>query len=237
MVKRHVIKLLFHAALLTAALIIYFTCRDLLNFTSLFSLGFSSVFLWIVWATLVVNMLFRIFPNKHIAVGARKHYKCSYRTAQSLNHSKNAPCTKPQLHRGAALCAIGWFVISAGLLITMRLTGILSPATILILMLIYSVTDLCFILFFCPFQTLFMHNQCCVTCRIYNWDYFMMCAPLILFPNFFSASLVVLSSLVVVIWELAMRKNPQYFLSEKNDNLNCASCEDKLCYFRKEGKR
>ena len=28
-----------------------------------------------------------------------------------------------------------------------------------------------------------MHNRCCTTCRIYDWDYLMLCTPLLALQN------------------------------------------------------
>ena len=51
----------------------------------------------------------------------------------------------------------------------------------------YGVCDIICILFFCPFQTWFMKNRCCTTCRIYNWDFAMLCTPFLLIPGFYNS--------------------------------------------------
>jgi len=246
MLKRHVLILIFRVALLALALFLYFsnkqvsffTTYEMLNFTYIFHLGRGGVFLWIIWISLVITMLYRLFPNKLIAMGARKHYSCSF---EGVNPGKpaggNAPPKPENFNKGAFNSILGWFLITGGVLIALRIAGLLSASAVLIIMLIFSVADLVFIMFFCPFQRLFMHNKCCVVCRIYNWDYFMMCAPLIVFPSFYSLSLALLSLAVVLRWEIAVIKNPHYFTEKYNTNLRCENCGEQLCKMVLMGKR
>ena len=227
---RHVQKLIFRILLLAVALFLYFTHSEKLNFPIILQQGFGGIFLWTVWVILVVEMLYRIFPNKSIALGARKHFSCSYSAASAVQIDvMDKTAMRGLLNKGALLSFLSWLLSSAAILFALYIFELLTPATVLILLLIYAVLDLAFILFFCPFQALFMRNHCCVTCRIYNWDYFMMCAPMILFPSFYSISLVLLSLAVLLRWEIALRKNPHFFIRRTNKNLRCEFCEDKLC--------
>ena len=230
MYLRHVWRLVFRALLLLIAACLFFFNGDKLNFTSIFRQGLGGVFLWIVWLMLVVEMLYRLFPNKSIATGARKHYACSFSAAPCAdNGTEDKQKLAKQLNKGALPCALGWVIISAAVLAALYLLEMLTPSAMMIVLLVYAVGDVIFILFFCPFRVLFMHNRCCVVCRIYNWDYFMICAPLIIFPHFYSISLFLLSAAVVVRWEIAYGKNPHYFLEETNENLSCESCKEKIC--------
>ena len=237
MLKWHVLKLVFRLLLLVAALLLYaVNDAQMLDFTRFFELGVFSAFLWIVWAFLVLEMMFRIIPNKKIAIGARKHYACSYKAVSANEKAAvaafEASEAKRNLHKGVVLSAVGWLAVTAAVLFALHLIGILTAQTVLLWMLLLAVADLVFVVFFCPFQVLFMRNRCCEDCRIYNWDYFMMCAPLILFPSFFSVSLVLISLAVLIRWEIAVYKNPQYFMEGTNINLRCGSCDDKLCKLR-----
>ena len=62
---------------------------------------------------------------------------------------------------------------------TLYFLNVIDLGIVVIISLAFSVCDLICILFFCPFQTWMMHNRCCTTCRIYNWDFAMMFTPLI----------------------------------------------------------
>ena len=55
---------------------------------------------------------------------------------------------------------------------------IIDEGVLWLVCLFYGVCDMICILFFCPFQSWFLKNKCCCTCRIYNWDYAMMFTPL-----------------------------------------------------------
>ena len=61
----------------------------------------------------------------------------------------------------------------------------------------------------------------------------MICTPLITFPGIYSYSLLLLSVAVMIRWEIALRKNPQYFMAETNEKLRCEQCDDKLCLVNK----
>ena len=222
--------LVFRSVLLLTAVCLYFFYREALDYTAIFQKGLCGALLWVVWLTLVINMLYRFFPNRRIATGARKHFACTYSAALPTgNGAEEKQISPEQLHKGALLSGLGWFVISAAVIVALFLLDMLSPAIILIFALVYAAFDLIFVLFFCPLQAFFMHNRCCVSCRIYNWDYFMICAPLIVFPNFYSVSLFLLSLAVLLRWEIAVMKTPHYFTKETNASLTCKSCDEKLC--------
>jgi len=231
--RTHVGILLFRLLLLAMAVVLFFADNVLMDFTTINAFSGEAVFtgntffLWLVWLHLLGGMVLRIFPNKIITLGARKHFLHPGTGAQ------HKTVDKEKLHRGALYSFLGWFVCTAASVAVLHFLSILSPPIVLIIALVYAVLDSLFILFFCPFQALFMKNHCCTTCRIYNWDYLMMCAPLMLFPSFFSASLVILSLAVFIQWEWALRKNPAKFSPETNPDLTCKNCNDKLCKLRR----
>jgi len=230
--------LVFRSVLLLIAICLYFFYREALDYTAVFQQGLSGAFLWVVWLTLVINMMYRLIPNRRIATGARKHFACTYSAAlPSGKVTEEKQISPGQLHKGALLSGLGWFVISAAVIVALFLLDMLSPAIVLIFALVYAVFDLIFVLFFCPLQAFFMHNRCCVSCRIYNWDYFMMCAPLIVFPHVYSVSLFLLSLTVLLRWEIAVRKTPHYFVKETNASLTCETCDERLCRLHYRIKR
>ena len=238
-IHRHIGKLVFRIALLAIALLLLATNSAALDYRQLLEpplqLGIPQAFLWLIWFSLIFGMLFRVIPNKRIALGARKHFVCSYEPAgtdEALTASAQVQLRK-RMNRGALASLLSWFGITSVVLLVLYLCGMLSPASVLIIALAFGVLDLIFIIFFCPFQKLFMRNTCCTVCRIHNWDYLMMCLPLLLFPSFFSLTLVILALTVVMRWELAFFKNPQLFSQATNRNLRCNSCDDKLCRFKK----
>lgn len=212
MVVRHLLKLVFRFILLVFAIYFYFTNTRLLG----------DWFLWLIWVTLAGGMMLRIFPNKLIPMGARKHNKNSHDPDETTN-------PPPKSRKGLVLTCLSWFIVTMALILTLQQTNLLTSETLLIWTLFLFVLDIVFILFYCPFQHWFMKNQCCTTCRIYNWDYLMIIAPLIIFPSFFSISLVVLAVIVIIRWEVALLRFPSRFTAQTNKNLRCSQCTDKLC--------
>ena len=230
MYRRHVWILVFRVLLLTAAFCLFFIDEEKPDFTSIKMQGFSGPFHIIIWLSLAFGMLFRLFPNRRIALGARKHYACSGGMAPVEKiDSESMRKARKSLHKGAFLCGGAWVLFNCAIFFVLFRLGLLIPAVSMLIMLAYAVFDIVCILFFCPFQLFFLRKRCCVTCRIYNWDYLMMCTPMVLFPSVFSMSLLLLSVAVVIRWEIALRRNPQYFMEETNENLRCDRCEDRLC--------
>ena len=90
------------------------------------------------------------------------------------------------------------------------------------------------ILFFCPFQTWFMKNRCCAVCRIYNWDFAMMFTPYLFIPNGYTWSLLGMSLLLLIRWEITVHRHPERFAENTNAALSCKNCEEKLCHHKKQ---
>lgn len=107
----------------------------------------------------------------------------------------------------------------------------------MLLSLAYSVCDMICILFFCPFQTWFMKNKCCGSCRIYNWDYAMMFTPLIFVKGWYTWSILILAIGLLLNWELLVVKHPERFSESTNAALSCANCTEKLCSHKKQLQR
>jgi len=199
----NILKLIFRTALLGLAI-----------------LNFGDLVKWVFGITLAIEMMLRIIPNKLIPIGARKHFASSYAPVGSVANVSD----KKRLHKGAVLSALSWLLITGSVLFALFFLDALTPQIVLIIALVYAVCDMVFIIFFCPFQKFFMKNRCCVECRIHNWDYFMMCAPLIIFPSVFSVSLFVIALAVLLRWEISLRKNPHFFTKNTNKNLQCSEC-------------
>ena len=228
MIRHHVYSLIFRILLFVSSVYLYFTDIEALDFTVMPRFDFGGVILIVIMFSFVTGMLFRIIPNKRIAIGARKHYSYSYTASASVLDEEEMIAAQKRLHRGAFLSGLSWTAVTALMLFVFAVFDALTPAVVIIIALLYSVIDLIFILTFCPFRALFMHNRCCAVCRIYNWDYFMMCAPLIVFPSFYSVGLVLVSVVVLIRWELGVKKNAHFFMPETNEGLRCENCRDSV---------
>ena len=97
----------------------------------------------------------------------------------------------------------------------------------------YGVCDLICVLFFCPFRAWLMRNRCCVTCRIYDWDYLMMCTPLFLVPGIPAQSACILSGVIFLRWEITYLRRRERFFESSNEALGCARCQGHLCRYKR----
>ncbi len=174
-----------------------------------------------VWLIFVVEMLLRFFPSRMESMGCQKEFAKNYiPTGQPLPRNRSWKTT--------FAVAAAWLLLN-GAIGALYFAKLIDVGILIIICLVYSVCDVVCILFFCPFQTWFMKNRCCTTCRIYNWDFAMMCTPLVFVPKLYTYSLLGLSLLLLLHWEITYRLHPERFYPECNAALHCANCQEKLC--------
>jgi len=185
----------------------------------------------VIWVVYAVEMVLRFFPSKLESMGCQKQFVRNYR-------SKLAEGERARLNTAKTtfMVAASWIALN-GIIGILFFARVFDEGILLLISLFYGVCDMICILFFCPFQTWMMKNKCCGTCRIYNWDYAMMFTPLVFIRSGYTASLVALSVLLLVRWELAVYLHPEFFCEEANDSLSCANCKEKLCHHKKQLRR
>ena len=222
----HCIKLVGRTALLVSAICVYIYSR--INFPGELFAGIENnkLFLLSLWIIFFVEMLFRFFPSRLESPGCQKVFKKRFVPTET-------PKTKLTSRRSTLAVFLAWVGLN-GVFGTLYLTGIIDAGILILISLAYSVCDMICILFFCPFQTWFMKNRCCVTCRIYNWDYAMMFTPLVFIGNVFAISLFAVSMILVLVWEITVRAHPERFSETTNACLSCANCTEKLCRHKKQ---
>ncbi len=164
--------------------------------------------------------------NKHINKNVEKNYK----NIIEKNSKKNID--KSYLNRGVILSFIFWIFLNSVFGILYK-TGIIDTGAMILLCSFYSVCDYICILFYCPFRSIFLKNRCCVTCRIFHWDYAMIFTPLAFVPGVDFKLLLFFSLLLVARWEITCYLHPERFLEETNQFLSCAGCTEKLCRIRR----
>ena len=181
----------------------------------------------IVWVFFIVEMLLRFFPSRLESMGCQKQFARNYKPAEGARAPVN------QSAAVTALVAAVWLALNAvfGLLYFL---GVFDRGIMILIAIAYSVCDIICILFFCPFQTWFMKNRCCTTCRIYNWDFAMMFTPLVFIPSLYTYSLLGCALALLLRWEITYRLHPERFSTATNKCLDCANCEEKLCSHKKQ---
>lgn len=183
----------------------------------------------ILWLLLVVPMVFRLFPSKIESLGCQKEFAGRFRPTQQRPAKEEIR----QADRGALWVLLSWAAVNA-LFFLGHWKGWLSNQFMVCLTGFYGVCDIICILFFCPFQSWMMHNRCCTTCRIYNWDYLMMCTPLLCFlTNVFALSACLLAFILFLRWEFTYYHSRERFFESSNSALRCGQCQEHLCRYKK----
>ena len=185
----------------------------------------------IIWVVFLIEIIFRYFPSNIESMGCQKIFKRNY-----VPHPEKTPKPKRTNPWRTFAVATAWIVGNA-IIGIVYFVGWIDQGMLIMVSLLYSIGDMVCILFFCPFQTWFLKNKCCNTCRIYNWDMAMMVTPLVFIPNFFTWSLVVVALGLLIKWEIVYKKHPERFVENTNRNLLCANCKEKLCVHKKQLKK
>jgi hypothetical protein len=186
----------------------------------------------LLWAFLMVEMLRVFLPrwNQHVSCGRlfSKHFKPSDRpyTKAAFETSLRAD------QRGALRAAGSWALVLLAIYGALTLGWIERQNLHLIVLFFYFADEVC-IHFWCPFRSFIVKNKCCITCRIYNWGHFMMFSPYLFLPSFWTWSLLGLSLLLLLQWEIMHGLYPQRFLAISNANLQCQNCLQAQCHYVK----
>ncbi len=211
----HYIKLVLRSLLFIAVLVFY-----ILDRTEVLSSNIALPI--VVWVFFIVEMLLRFFPSRLESMGCQKQFERNY------DPIEGDPAPTNQFWKQTALVAVVWLALNAAIG-ALYYTELIDKGILILIAIGYSVCDIICILFFCPFQTWFMKNQCCTTCRIYNWDFAMMFTPLVFIVNWYTYSLLGCALLLLLRWEIAYRLHPERFSTATNACLDCSRCEEKLC--------
>ena len=227
-VTLHYIRLVYRSILFVLLAITYVRYRLFSAATVIESAEKMPAIIYFTWAVFVVEMITRFFPSQYESHGSQKQFARNYIKSGStdIDISDN---------NSTMLVALIWIVFN-GIFGALHMVGILDDGIMILLCSVYSICDIICILFFCPFQTWFMKNKCCSTCRIYNWDYAMMFTPLFFVRKTYTWSLLVLSVALLFRWEITFYLHPERFSEKTNDYLQCRNCSEKLCAHKKQLK-
>ena len=220
----HYYKLVYRSLLFLAALVSYIVsrvCGDGMIFSEIKD---RPVILAVIWVVFVSEMVLRFFPSKLESMGCQKQFRRNFRPVESTEEL-------PDTWRSTFAVALVWLLLN-GAIGAVYFLGWIDAGILILISLAYSVCDMICILFFCPFQSWFMKNKSCGSCRIYNWDYAMMFTPLVFIPDVFTWSLLGIALLLLAVWEVSVRLYPERFCERTNAALSCANCEEKLCHHK-----
>ena len=236
-VKLHLAALLLRCGIFFALLYACFTIPDLVE-TQLYAVKWRPNMINFLWLIFSLTMIRRLFPtNSSDCVGHQKQfaycfkpteaYLCGSLDEGTLAHQKKIG------NRGIVTVAVIW-CLGNGLVFFFYSKEYFDERLLLLLSATFSICDIICILFWCPFQRIWMRNHCCTTCRIYNWDFMMMCTPLLVIPSFYTRSLCALALTLLIRWEITVFRHPERFLSVTNEALHCQNCTAELCQFKRK---
>lgn len=224
----HYIKLFYRSLLFILGVGYYIVFNDRVRHAKLLSepTGKMHWILTAIWIVYFIEMLLRFFPSHMESMGCQKQFIKNYKpTGKSVSEA----VILPGIRTFAVFAA--WITLN-GIFGFLYYIHIFDEGIMMIISLAYGICDLICILFFCPFQTWFMKNRCCTTCRIYNWDFPMMFTPLIFVKGIYSRSLVILSLGLLIKWEYLVHRHPERFSEVTNKSISCANCQEKLCHHK-----
>ena len=222
----HFYKLFFRSALLIAAIIIYIINPARFS-AALFGEFSEGPFIFvIIGVVFTAEMILRFFPSDVESMGCQKQFKRNYIKTDAPIPTERTPLR--------TLAVAGAWILLNGIIGALFFLGIIDAGILILISLAYSVCDMICILYFCPFQTWFLKNKCCGSCRIYNWDYAMMFTPLVFIPSVYTYSLLAVAILLLIFWEALIIIHPERFFEQTNSCLSCANCKEKLCHHKRQ---
>ncbi len=226
--KIYFIKLVLRIIVLIASIVLYFAAPsqfDIVNGWNFFKKFSIFHILWLVW---IFDMVTQLMPVKNIALGSQKFFKEKFRPAlhKLLDWDKLKEYMVSTNKAAGKVMAL-WATLIAALGV-LKHFKIIQNKHLFLISIAFYVCDLICVLIWCPFR-LMLGNKCCTTCRIFNWDHLMMFTPMIFVGSFFSLSLVAMSLIDFIIWEVYIYLHPERFWEHSNMALKCSECTDKLC--------
>lgn len=236
-VKLHLAALLLRCGIFFTLLYACFTIPDLVE-TQLYEVKWRPNLINILWLIFSLTMIRRLFPNPASpCTGHQKQFAYRFQPTEAYLaaglDAETLARQKRLCNRGIVTIAIIW-CLGNGVVFFFYSKDYFDERVLLLLSAAFSICDIICILFWCPFQRIWMRNHCCMTCRIYNWDFIMMCTPLLVIPGFYARSLCALAIILLVRWELTAFRHPERFFPAVNTALHCQNCTAQLCQFKRK---
>ena len=184
----------------------------------------------LLWLGVFSSMAVQLNPKSGLTAGCMKQYPGRFEAVPGYDRAALEQAVREQ-NRGALKVAAVWLAVNLTFGV-LHHRGVLRAPDLVLLCALAYLCDLVCVLFFCPFQTFLMHNRCCVSCRIFAWGSWMMAAPLMCVPHWYSWSLFGMGLAVLAVWEVRYRRHPERFWTGSNRLLQCGRCQEQLCRYK-----
>ena len=230
--KFYLLKFTFRVAIFLGVLCMYLKDRNLMGsfMTQPFWHGFTLIHL--IWLVFMGLMILHLIPNNKLSMAWKKAKETEYRPVEAYEELELMRFVKRQNVAAWKVMRV-WLCFNA-IFGALYLFGILNSSDMLMLTVFYFLCDYICILFFCPFQKIWMKNKCCINCRIYDWGHFMMFTPMLFIKNFYSWSLFFTSLVVLIHWEITYAQHPERFWEGSNQTLQCKNCKERTCQIKRK---
>ena len=224
--RRYRLKFIFRLAVFLLVLSLYFLNRTALDFQQVGMFSPAGL----LWLCVLFSMAAQLSPNSSLTAGCMKQYPARFDPVPGYDPAALSLAVRRQ-NRGAVKVALVWLAVNL-VIGALYHRKVLSAADLIALCALAYLCDLVCVLFFCPFQTFLMGNRCCVSCRIFAWGSWMMAAPLMCVPHWYSWSLFGMGLAVLAVWERRYARYPERFWEGSNRLLQCAHCQAQLCRYK-----
>ena len=224
----HYVRLIYRSVLFILLFVRYVIFRIYNGSAVLDFLEKRPLIISVIFTIFTFEMISRFFPSRLESPGCQKQFARNYIKSGETEIAI-------QDNNSTVLVLLVWIGFN-GIFGALYMAGIFDEGIMLLISCAYSVCDMICILFFCPFQTWFLKNKCCSTCRIYNWDYAMMFTPLFFVMKPYTWGLLGLSVALLIRWEITFYRHPERFSEQTNEYLRCQNCTEKLCSHKKQLK-
>ena len=185
----------------------------------------SVVLKTVIWVVFMLDICYRFLPFTKESMGARKYMAANYLPAKhSFIPEQQRIHNRQAVIRMLLICLVVEVII--GILFFLN---IIDKTILLLIALLFSIVDIFAANVFCPFHAWVFKSRCCITCRVYCWDFAMIFMPFIFAFDLWSQSLLWTSLILLIRWELAYKRHPEFFFPESNAALRCGKCTEKHC--------
>lgn len=235
MYNLYFLRFLFRVVVYISIIFMYIFNPEIIRVVPIKEFFTSISFMHVLWVIFMVEMGFHFIDNKVTTLGSQKHREKYYNPVSKKIDRKKLKQEEEITNKRRFLVFFVWVLVTLAIggLYLLKIIGF--KEMMLIVGFFYIADDIC-ILFWCPFQQFFLHNKCCVTCPIFNWDFLMMFAPFVFVKSFYTLSLFAVSLILFFIWDYRSFKYPVRFTETNNLNLRCENCNDHLCKMKRKLK-
>lgn len=230
--KLYIARFFFRVLIFLCSIGIYIYYPETMEVMKDFNMFLSFSILHVFFAVWLVEIILQFLPlTGQFSIGSLKHFGRYMKNVEIKNELQQIKLViKKQIK--ANIGAMKVLVLWLGLTLTIGMLYIfkvISHKEIFLISSFFYLCDLICVLFFCPFQKFLMHNKCCATCRIFNWDHMMMFSPFVFVRGAYTWILVLLSLASMLVWEFTYYAHPERFFEESNNTLKCKNCKEKMC--------